>query len=143
MDEPFKPIKLGSKKRVSDKTDQFIDIIYNATHRNPLNDREFILGDAAFTMQSGSQEDSIHINDIRTFDPGKGHASNILKLLTSTADKLGITLDLTASQYGETGLSVQDLINWYKRYGFEVQQNFFQDDSAEMIRKPKGSNANQ
>jgi GNAT superfamily N-acetyltransferase len=53
---------------------------------------------------------------------GKGYGSQVLRILTQTADDMGVTLVLTSADSAEDEdwpMSSAELANWYSRYGFE------------------------
>jgi hypothetical protein len=101
---------------------------------NPLNPRELISNTAGATVYS--MGDTLHLSDIRTFDPGKGGASKMLRSVLEVADKNNVPVTLTAENYSGDGLTTAQLVDWYKRNGFEVE-NDFGDDGVDMIRQPR------
>jgi predicted GNAT family N-acyltransferase len=101
---------------------------------NPLNSRELISNTAGATVYS--MGDTLHLSDIRTFDPGKGGASKMLRSILEVADKNNVPVTLTADNYSGDGLTTAQLVDWYKRNGFEVE-NDFGDDGVDMIRQPR------
>lgn len=119
----------------------FLADLRDATGENWFNGKERVLGQAAtqVTLVSPSE---VHINDIRSMSPGEGHASKLLKLVTTLADKHQITLDLTAKSYDDERMSTQKLISWYMRNGFERgdYDAYEEDDGVEMVRKPLSPN---
>jgi hypothetical protein len=101
---------------------------------NPLNSRELISNTAGATVYS--MGDTLHLSDIRTFAPGKGGASKMLRSILEVADKNNVPVTLTADSYSGDGLTTAQLVDWYKRNGFEVE-NDFGDDGVDMIRQPR------
>jgi hypothetical protein len=57
--------------------------------------------------------------------------------ITSVADKLGMTMELDAVPFGPDGLSTANLVDFYKKHGFEVDMTSYGGDFAtegELIR---------
>lgn len=69
---------------------------------------------------------------------GKGYATAVLKLLTSLADKHGVTLSLTAEPFGrEKAMNKTQLRKWYMKHGFKFGK--YMDGGMNFVaeRKPK------
>jgi predicted GNAT family N-acyltransferase len=111
-----------------------VDELKEIFAENPLNSRELISNTAGATVYS--MGDTLHLSDIRTFDPGKGGASKMLRSILEVADKNNVPVTLTADNYSGDGLTTAQLVDWYKRNGFEVE-NDFGDDGVDMIRQPR------
>lgn len=85
---------------------------------------------------------SLFINDMYTnsYYQNKGYASKILKEMCEWADKNNMPMSLRASSgghYNMKGLSQENLIKWYKKFGFVLSPNgskFY--DEIFMIREP-------
>jgi GNAT superfamily N-acetyltransferase len=128
-------IKLRSKSQ-NPKVIEYKDIVYSWGKLNPINDREVLIDNCLLILQVSFN--GIYIEHIRSLPQfkNKGYASKLLRRLTDLADKMIIRLtlhpQLTDSQ-GQ-GLPKDDLINWYKRYGFEYPD---EDSDYEMIRYPR------
>lgn len=57
--------------------------------------------------------------DVCSTDRKKGHATELLKMLTAFADKRGLKLITAAEAYGnEPGLSTDQLVMFYTKFGF-------------------------
>ncbi len=50
---------------------------------------------------------------------GKGYASKVMNIITESADKFGVNMELDAIPQDNEGLSRTELINFYKKFGFE------------------------
>lgn len=50
---------------------------------------------------------------------GQGYATKVMNLITKSADKFGVNMELDAIPQDNEGLSRADLIEFYKRFGFE------------------------
>lgn len=74
---------------------------------------------------------------VKPEERGKGYASRFLARLTKLADAMGVTLELTASPYGEEQLRLNhdDLQAFYRRHGF-VFESGYDPALGYMIRIP-------
>jgi hypothetical protein len=81
----------------------------------------------------------VRIKDLISSERGNGHASRLLSGVTSAADTHGVTLELTASPYGDekTRLDHDQLKAFYGRHGF-VDEPGYDPALGYMIREPKG-----
>lgn len=101
-------------------------------YRNPLNSRDFIYNDMAsleFNRFDKKDRNEVSLQDIAVFEKGAGNGSKVMKDITNTADKLNIKLTLSASPFGRDSkaLGKKELIDFYKRNGFEVSPRFLKD----------------
>jgi hypothetical protein len=90
---------------------------------NPLRPREFIYNNKAaleFNRFDKGNKNEIDLQDISVIEKGKGEGKAVMKDITDAADKSGTTLTLEAKPFGQGGLNKKDLINFYKKNGFEV-----------------------
>ena len=112
----------------------FMEDFYAKTSANLNGSRERIYNNEAGLEVSPTEDNTIHIHDIRSFAPNKltGAGSRALKTLTTLADEHGVTLEGTAQAHTPLGLSDDQLKSWYEKNGFTV------DDMGNMERKPKG-----
>ena len=128
-------IKLRGKSK-NPKDIEYKDIVYSWGKLNPLNDREVLIDDCLLILQIGFN--NIYIEHIRSLPEfkNKGYASRLLKRLIDLADKMSVRLTLHPQPTDNRGqgLSMDDLINWYKRYGFNYPD---EDSDYEMIRYPR------
>lgn len=129
-------IKLRGKSK-NPKDIEYKDIVYSWGKLNPYNDREVLI-DNNCLLRLQVSFNSVYIEHIRSLPEfkNKGYASKLLKRLVDLADKMNVRLTLhpqPTDNQGQ-GLSMDDLINWYKRYGFEYPD---EDSDYEMIRYPK------
>ena len=100
--------------------------------RNPINPREFIYNDMAsleFNRFDKKDRNEVSLQDIAVFEKGAGNGSKVMKDITNTADELNIKLTLSASPFGRDSkaLGKKELIDFYKRNGFEISPEFLQD----------------
>jgi hypothetical protein len=101
-------------------------------YRNPINSREFIYKDMAsleFNRFDMKDRNEVSLQDIAVFEKGVGNGSKVMKDITDTADELNIKLTLSASPFGRDSkaLGKKELIDFYKRNGFEVSPRFLQN----------------
>jgi len=77
----------------------------------------------------------INLSSILSIEKGKGSASSVLREIGKSADKRGLTISLDAKAFSEGGLSTSELLDFYSRFGFEIDPNgIFKDDSIEEIK---------
>jgi hypothetical protein len=110
--------KSSLDKRIRDAIDEFLE----GSFLNPLHDREVIfIEDEKPTVGLTIQpyQGRVYLKHIRTFDPGKGHASRILDRLTSIAKKHQVPVALYPQPTKKQGLSKKKLLSWYQRHGFK------------------------
>lgn len=62
-----------------------------------------------------------HVFTVRQ-ERGKGHASLLMQKVCAEADEHGKVLLLMPKPYDEGGPGQKELIDWYRRYGFEPVQ---------------------
>lgn len=127
----------------------------NKLQVNPFRPRELFLNDECmleinrFDMKDKKE---IVLQDISVIAKGKGIGKKSLKIITDAADKLGYAITLYAKPFGTGGLNKKDLIDFYKRNGFEtvkgqygirstkeIEEYVLSEDSEDlkMMRKPK------
>jgi len=135
----------------------------NPIQRNPIDNKSFIYGDKAsleFNRFDKGDRNEVSLEGIASLDKGKGLGKETMTDITNSADELGTTLTLEAKPFGREGLSKEDLINFYKKNGFEVDQQYLEDlefdseqeaidyvlendsEALPMVRVPKVSNVN-
>lgn len=75
----------------------------------------------------------VHIWGIYTTNPGNGDGGRALRFLMNYADRFDVNLVLTPKPYGHEYLKKDELVKWYKKYGFK----FITKDKEPMIRHPE------
>lgn len=89
-------------------------------------------------------DNMINLSSILSFEKGKGSASSVLREIGRSADKRGLTISLDAKAFSEGGLSTSELLDFYSRFGFEIDPNgIFKDDSIEEIKDYLEMNPNE
>jgi len=118
------------------KASEFYDTGNYVTIKQNYGDIEFGLE----TMSDG--EEALFINDI-SIKPeyqGKGYGSKIIQSVIEYAEKQGMPVALRASVGGhydtKSNMSQQDLITFYKKFGFELRPDLsnFGHDEIFMVR---------
>jgi SPP1 gp7 family putative phage head morphogenesis protein len=117
-----------------------LEEIHGKYPANPENPKERLLmaaGKPAVAFEVGEREGRLRLHGIRSLveEEHTGLGSLALRRLTNVADRHGVTMELTASPYGEQRMTGDELRAWYGRHGFEMESGF---DPAYgyMIRKP-------
>lgn len=121
-------IKLGQTR--SDNTDSFMKEYYELTQPHPFNNRARIYGHSVLEVYPILKE--IHISDIMTMSPQSGAGTQALQMLTGLADKHRVILDGLAKAYSRDSRYITDteqLVKWYIKHGFVVDDEFVDDPS--------------
>ena len=53
-------------------------------------------------------------------EPGRGHGSKLLRSVVKWADCLSMDLTLSVEPYGHKNLSQEELVKFYKKFGFKL-----------------------
>ena len=86
----------------------------------------------------------IDLSSIPSLEKGKGFASSVLREIGKSADKRGLTISLSAKAFAEGGLSTSELLDFYSRFGFEIDPDgIFKDDSIDEIKDYLEMNPNE
>lgn len=102
----------------------------NPLQKNPINNKSFVYGDKAsleFNRFDKGDKNEISLEGISSFDKGKGLGKEVMSDIAKSADELGVTLTLEAKPFGKDGLGKKELIDFYKKNGFEVDQQYLED----------------
>lgn len=104
-------------------------------YQSPLDRRTYIVNDNVF-VEMYPFSGSVHLSSISSIEKGRGNASVVMKQIVNSADKRGLKMDLSAKAFGENGLKTSSLIDFYKKFGFEIDPNgIFANDSIEEIKE--------
>lgn len=158
----FKEFFINENIKTNDSIlDEFLNELNNIHPLQPsgLSRNEFIYDEKAlliFNRFDKRDRNEIELQNISVFDKGERIGSSVMKDITDIADKLSITLTLEAKPFGRhiDGLDKENLINFYKKNGFETDMSSFGGDfeteeemvdyvisenteGLSMIRKPK------
>jgi hypothetical protein len=124
-----KPEVSQQENKVEYTKDEILNTFLNALNNtnplqiNPLRPREFIYNNKAaleFNRFDKGNRKEVELQDISVVEKGKGEGKAVMKDITNAADKSGVTLTLEAKPFGRGGLNKKDLIDFYKKNGFEV-----------------------
>ena len=102
----------------------------NPLQKNPIDNKSFIYGDKAsleFNRFDKGDKNEVSLEGISSFDKGRGLGKEVMVDITKSADELGTTLILDAKPFGREGLGKKELIDFYKKNGFEVDQQYLED----------------
>lgn len=79
----------------------------------------------------------IHMIKVPEESRGLGYASKLLKQILDYADnnQLLVQLEVSTTDYDETGLSVDELEAWYERYGFIYDDSLFSTESQKRLKE--------
>ena len=127
-------LKLSNNKSENGPADDFISDFNAETSDHPTKYQERVHGQVSVKIVK-LNGNTIYLQDIYSYDQGKGNASNTMKLISSLANKTGVSIKLLAKPYVDDRLSLNQLQNWYERYGFETKREI--DGGIEMERTPK------
>ena len=91
------------------------------------------------TLQPDVKNDAVSIMYIEADKPGQGQGGEMLRRVTEQADATGTRLTLYPDPRGEGGLDQDELIEFYKRNGFEFKypDPDNPDPILDMVREPR------
>lgn len=139
LEQNYIRIQLG-KKPNSEKADAFIKDFHKQSLEHPFHRSARIFHNNAIDLSKDGNE--VHIHDILSLDPNKGHGTKGLKELTKLADKHGVKLNLHAKAYSNDNKYISHtpaLIKWYEKHGFQHEDPDYNDrEGSEMKYYPKG-----
>lgn len=116
--------------------DHYINLFKDLSDPPPPGRDGFMIGDVIVELGKRDQT-TVAINNIQSLSRGEGQSSKALRELTKTADELGITLTLYATQYTNRGLTTEQLIGWYERNGFIPDSRYYPGKrGVDMVRVP-------
>jgi len=101
--------------------------------RNPLNPKEIVIDDSVI-IEVQNWDKRLWFSSLYSTDRGKGNASRVMKKIMDIIDKYKVTAALDPSPFG-TGtnrLNRSQLINFYKKFGFEFEEG--EEDFGDMER---------
>lgn len=150
-----KSAKKEAPKTKATASDEDVKGIYDdiqksgmSVERNPLERNGYIIG-GNVSVKIYPFEGNIHIGDIQSMEKGKGNATAVMNQIIAAADARGLKLDLDAKAYGDSslgqaGLSTSELLDFYAKFGFEVDpEGIFAGDSIDKIKDYVGKYPNE
>lgn len=117
--EIYKQLKESTYK-ISDEKDIVAAIkkIRSLGISNPFLPGETIIDDNV-KLEVTKFDGALWISSISTMERSKGDASKVLKKVCDIADEYNVIIRMSPEPYGNKGLTKNQLIRWYKRYGFK------------------------
>ena len=112
---------------------EFLQDFENMSDEHPFNHKARVVGGAAIKL--GRYQNRIHISDITSLEPGKGHGGTAMKMLIKLAHKHNVGLELFAKAYRDDRMSTEQLVKWYQKLGFHIVDDLDDldlDDGVEM-----------
>jgi len=80
---------------------------------------------------------AIHVSTLFAVERGGGRAA--MRVIIDAADRHGVDVTLTAASYVPSRMTTQQLVDWYRRLGFEVvAETRAWARAVDMIRRPRG-----
>ncbi len=91
---------------------------FNSSEKVSLH---FFGGKVKVVLEFNSFDPYMNLDLIKTEKEarGQGYATKVMNLITKSANKFGVNMELDAIPQDNEGLSRADLIEFYKRFGFE------------------------
>jgi hypothetical protein len=135
------PIKLGQTNNA--RAREFMQELYDYTDEHPFNHRQRILGSTAIEVSAVRTQNRIHLHDILSLEPNKGHATKAIGYLKALANKHIVKIELFAKAYSNSPKHITDtahLVKWYEKLGFEIDdENYdeeYVDEGVNMLYYP-------
>ena len=100
--------------------------------RNPINPKEIVIDDTVF-IEISNWDKRLWFSSLHSLERGKGNASKVMQKIVDIADKYKVTIALDPVPFG-TGdgrLKLPQLVNFYKKFGFEFEDG---EDFGDMER---------
>ena len=130
----FSSLSEGEEEEFDIHPDPIVNRFYNKLHkkqqlsRNPFSPAELVYGDNATIKLSRfdmGDRDEIELDNIMAIDKNQGTGTQVMKDITDVADQMGLRMNLHAKPFGRDGLDLFNLINFYKKFGFEPDLTTF------------------
>jgi len=101
--------------------------------RNPLNPKEIVIDDSVI-IEVSNWDKRLWFSSLYSIDKGKGNATVVMKKIMDIADKYKVNVALDPHPFGTgTGrLNRAQLVNFYKKFGFEFEDG--EEDFGDMER---------
>ena len=103
--------------------------------RNPINPKEIVIDDSVI-IEVSNWDKRLWFSSLYSIDKGKGNATSVMKKIMDIADKYKVTVALDPHPFGTgTGKLTRDqLVKFYKKFGFEFEDGA--EDFGDMERVP-------
>lgn len=116
--------------------DKAVRAIENLGVRNPINPKEIVIDDSVI-VEVSNWDKRLWFSSLYSIDRGQGNAERVMKKITDIADKYEVTIALDPLPFG-TGtnrLNRDQLVKFYKKFGFEFEDGA--EDFGDMERVAK------
>jgi GNAT superfamily N-acetyltransferase len=148
-DEPARVrlVGFGKPRALRPAVEAFIRDVFDASHPLPFqNDyrTQRVLAHIEAVVEVLPEHGGIKIETLRALSRRKGEGTKAMRFLTDLADKHGVELYLYAKPFGDEKMPLDDLVRFYRRFGFdESEENRSDEDDADedegivMVRYPE------
>ena len=137
-------VKTGIKKEIALREytpsnpadiDKAIREIEKLGVRNPINPKEIVIDDSVI-IEVQNWDKRLWFSSLYSIDKGQGNASKVMKKIMDIVDKYKVTVALDPHPFGTgTGKLTRDqLVKFYKKFGFEFEDGA--EDFGDMERVP-------
>jgi hypothetical protein len=118
--------------------DRAIGAIIRLGVRNPLNPRETLVNNNVM-IEVGNFDKRLWISTLQSLEKGMGNATKVMQIICKIADKYGVTVALDPLPYGKdpNKLNYDQLVQFYKKFGFQFQDGEEGFGDMERVAKPK------
>jgi hypothetical protein len=88
---------------------------------HPFDKGYVIVGNLGMVDLRDEKDGSVELGAIASFDKGTGKGTQLLQMTLKAADDVGVKLTGAVKQIGIKGLNDEQLLEWYRRQGFETE----------------------
>jgi hypothetical protein len=133
-------LKLGGND--NSRAQAFMQDLEGLSDDHPFHPRQRIIGGATVEVSPLPGRNRVHLHDVLSLDPDKGHATRAIGLLQKLAAKHNVTIELFAKAYAKDKRYVTDtetLVKWYQKLGFTIMDEPDEidiDNGVEMLYIP-------
>jgi hypothetical protein len=113
---------------VNNNSEGIHPFVYENTSQMPI-------GLIAMSIENDSETAAVDVYHISAFKPGNGQGSEIMNFLCDTADEFQVRLSIEAqAQFsGRRTLAGVDLINWYRKFGFNGNGTMYREPRVSLL----------
>lgn len=104
--------------------EHFLQDLESNTAENPDQPgQRLVNGKVGFELSKDPfDENTVHIENVRATEPGKGSGTTAMKVVTDLADKHGVRMTLDAIPLDKGGIEPEALQAFYKKHGFTPKE---------------------
>ena len=120
---------------------KFIDEFHSNSVPHPFNRSRIFHHTSVELSKDGNQ---VHIHDLQSIEPNKGHGSKALHHLTKLSDKHNVKINLHAKAYSKDKSYITNSVKlgkWYHKHGFRFDDSEHKlndhHDGADMTYYPR------